>query len=137
MKLVLLMIPFLVASHAVLSERGNQRSTRTRPPESIGCSRDELTVYTGRVTSYRRRPDRLTIVIHTDADTTERVVVRLPKGNELARAFRLRGQPFGAKDWEQIESSPGRARAGLRAAAWVCENGSVLVDWDAPREDGR
>jgi hypothetical protein len=111
-----------------------QTPSRMRPPDAIGCSRDELTVYTGRVTSYRRRPDHLTLVIRTDADTTERVSVRPPAGGDFTRVFRLRGGPFTAGDWSQIELSPGRPRAGLRAAAWVCANGPVLVDWDAPKE---
>jgi hypothetical protein len=116
------------------AEAGGQDRGRVRPPDAIGCSRDELTVYTGRVTSYRRRPDRLTLVIRTDADTTERVVVRPPAGGDFTRVFRLRGGPFAGSDWNQIESSGGRPRAGLRAAVWVCANGPVLVDWDAPKE---
>ena len=41
----------------------------------------------------------------------------------------MTGAPFTGADWSRIESRKGVLRAGTRAAAWVCSDGKVMVDW--------
>ena len=108
---------------------------RTAPPENIGCSRDRLTSYEGRVLSYQRRQGRTTIRIRTDWDTTEQVTVRHPGTDNPSKWFLLRREPFRHRDWKFIEVSRNRLRPRMRANIWVCEDGSSnpVVDWQPPQ----
>jgi hypothetical protein len=111
------------------------RESRVRPPAAIDCPRDHLTLYGGKVTSYRRSLGRTLIRIRTDWDTSETVAIRHPGSDDPMRWFLLDGGPFGAADWPRIEQSQGRLRMGMRAAAWVCDDGrNPVVDWQPPRE---
>ena len=103
-----------------------QRDTRRRPPETLPCSRDQLTSFTGKVTVYSRTPDRITLTIATDWDTTARFTLRPP--------FRLllHGEPFQPRDWDQIEEKPGVLRKGMRATVWECAGGRRVLDWQPP-----
>ena len=110
---------------------------RQRPPEATGaftCDRNNLTVYTGVVTSYRRHAGETSLRIHTDENTNERVLLKHPGTDDPSARFRMNGEPFTLADWTRIESRKGVLRDGTRASAWVCEDGQVLVDWGVRRE---
>jgi rhodanese-related sulfurtransferase len=102
---------------------------RLRPPPQIRCDRNDVTVYEGRVLSYRRGTGKTTLRMRTDSDTTENVVLRHPGSSDPSRWFLVNGQPFRAADWKRIERSRGVLRAGVRANAWVCSDGKAIVDW--------
>src|SRR5262245_8133355 len=102
-------------------------ASRSAPPAAVGCPRDRLTSYTGRIVSYRRTPAALSLSIRTDWDTTERVRLAPPTLDRL----RVAGKPFSTKDWAQVEAS-GKPRPGLRATAWICDEGPPLIDWQPP-----
>ena len=107
---------------------------RQRAPEGFACERNDLTVYTGVVSRYRREQGRTTLRVRTDWETTENVTVTHRGTDGPLASFRYRGSPFTVRDWARIEKSKGILRPGMRAAAWVCADGKVLVDWGAPKE---
>jgi hypothetical protein len=102
---------------------------RLRPPAQLTCARNQLTSYTGRVVSFSRAAGRSTLRIRTDWDTTERVIVQHPGTRDPSPRFLIDGEPFTSGDWMHIEDAGGHLRQRLRATAWVCTDGSVLVDW--------
>jgi hypothetical protein len=106
-----------------------QRESRQRAPDTFACDRNNLTVYTGVVRTYQRRAGSTTLQIRTDFDTTEQVTLRHPGTDDPSAQFRMLGEPFTAADWNRIEVKKGVLRDGTRAAAWVCSDGRVLVDW--------
>ena len=106
-----------------------QRESRQRAPQTFACDRNNLTSYTGVVTNYQRRVGETTLRIRTDADTNEQVSLKHPGSDDPSALFRMLGEPFTAADWNKIESRKGVLRAGTRAAAWVCSDGRVMVDW--------
>ena len=59
---------------------------RLRPPATAPCLPDQLTSYTGRVTRYMVATGKTTIVIATDEQTTETVVLPHPGATD-ASAF--------------------------------------------------
>lgn len=101
---------------------------RVRPPESLGCDRNELTSFTGEVTRYSRTDRVISLAIHTDANTNESF--------ELPEPVRLRfgGQEFRAEDWSKVESAKGKLKEEVRATVWVCEGGPKTLDWEPPKE---
>ncbi len=118
------------AAGAAPPEVARPAAGRLRPPEVVACPRDHLTVYAGRVLTYDRGPRSLSVRIRTDWDTTEEVRLAVPAGGTLASRCLLDGAPFGDDDWATIEASPGRLRPGMRAAAWVCDDGTPpVLDW--------
>lgn len=111
-----------------------QGPPRMPPPAAVECARDHLTAYVGTVVRYQREADRTSVRIRTDWDTTETVSIRHP-GSDPSRWFRIEGKPFRSQDMARIEDKPGQLRAGLRAAAWVCDDGrNPIVDWNPPTE---
>jgi len=107
---------------------------RQRAPEGFACDRNDLTVYTGVVSRYQRARGRTTLRVRTDWETTEAVTVLHTGTDDPSASFRYMGNPFTTRDWARIEKSKGILRPGIRAAAWVCADGKVLIDWGAPKE---
>ena len=108
---------------------------RVRPPSALECPRDHLTLYSGQVRDYRRGAGRTELEIDTDWDTREQVAIEHPRGEDPSAWFLIEGAAFTAADWGRIEERPGRLRARMRAAAWVCDDGrNPVVDWQPPRE---
>ena len=106
---------------------------RIAPPEGIKCSRNNLTSYNGKILAFRRQPERTTIRVRTDWETTEQVVLRYAKNEAPIKWFLLNGEPFESDDWKLIESSRNRLRPGVRANIWVCDDGTnPIVDWRPP-----
>jgi hypothetical protein len=121
------------ASMAVLLPSEAGAGQRVAPPEAIACRRDQLTLYSGAVLSYRRVVGLTTLRIRTDWETTETVRIRHPGSRDPSRWFLIERAPFTPADWVRIESAPGKLRPGVRAAAWVCADGSQpVVDWMLP-----
>lgn len=101
---------------------------------AFSCDRNYLTVYTGVVTRYRRLAGRTTLRIRTDAETTENVTLRHSGTDDPSVLFTIQGRPFTTSDWSTIETSKGVLRQGVRASAWMCTDGQVMVEWGVRRE---
>lgn len=120
----------MATTGASLAQRPDSRIT---PPAAAECPRDRLTLYSGLVLRYRRSADRTVIRIRTEWQTTEEVTISHPGSDDPSRWFLLDRKRFDAHDWPRIEQRPGRLRSGMRAAAWVCDDGrNPIVDWTVP-----
>ena len=108
-------------------------ASRLRPPTEFACNRNDLTSYTGVVTRYQRAQNQTTLRIRTDEETTETVTLRHPGTNDPSAMFRYSGKAFAAADWARIERAKGVLRPATRASAWVCSDGQVMIDWEAPK----
>jgi len=104
---------------------------RLRPPDAVTCPRNDLTVYAGRVTNLERQKGATALTIATDSKTTERVTIHHPDSADPDASFLLKGKPFGKADWDLI-APKGTLREGIRANAWVCRDGRVIVDFAVP-----
>jgi hypothetical protein len=104
---------------------------RMRPPAAVTCPRNDLTVYAGRVTKLEREKGATSLTIATDSKTTERSTIRHPESADPDASFLLKGKPFTKADWNAI-APKGALREGVRANAWVCRDGRVIVDFDVP-----
>lgn len=125
------LVPLLTSS-IIFAE---DKSSRLRPPGRIGCSRDHLTSYTGKVAEYRRKMGQTTLRIATDWGTLEALRMIHPGSEDPSVWFLIEGITFAPSDWKRVESSPGQLRTGIRATAWVCDDGSnPVIDWLPPRE---
>ena len=106
---------------------------RLAPPAAVTCPRNNLTSYTGRVTRWSRRTSETTLTIATDWETTETVTVKHHGTDDPSRSFLLNANAFQSSDWAQIEESKGKLKTGMRATAWVCDDGrQPIVDWQPP-----
>ena len=103
---------------------------RLAPPQQILCAADDVTVYPGEVTKYRRRRGRVTLTIATDHDTVETVSVN----GDPYKLFLLNAERFRPSDWRRVESRPGVLLPGMRAHAWVCTSGKAIIDWRPPAQ---
>ncbi len=103
---------------------------RLRPPATAPCAPDELTSYTGRVTKYTVATGKTTIVIATDEQTTETVMLAHPGAKDASAFYLIGRETFTPEAWARIEVTPGTLAKGQRATAWVCTNGKALVDWE-------
>ena len=124
------MYSILLLAAALASGQG-----RLRPPENVGCDRNQLTSYQGEVKSYSRTARQITLAIHTDENTNERVVLSRSGRQTFESRFLWNGEKFEAKHWKDLEESPEKLRPGIRVIAWVCTGGGApLLDWrPAPR----
>ena len=104
---------------------------RIRPPESIPCSRNELTSFTGPVTYYKCGSGKVLIKMHTDENTFEKFEINYD-GDDPSNLYLLRAEPFKQDDWKEIEVKKGVLRRGMRATVWVCNDGAKVVDWQPP-----
>jgi len=122
----------LLLSSAVLAQ---EDLSRVAPPPKVDCPRDHLTSYTGEVAQYRRGVTKTGLSIRTDWGTVETVRID-HSGSQDGRAwFLIGGKTFEPSDWKRIEISVGQVRAGVRATAWVCDDGrNPIVEWLTPRE---
>jgi hypothetical protein len=131
--LTITLVGFLAAGATPQREGRGER--RLAPPAAVTCPSNNLTVYEGRVTAYRRAATYTSLRIRTDYDTTEQVIIRHRRGVSPARWFLLEAEPFRAADWSRIEAGRGRLRPRMRVHAWVCSDGSnPVVDWRPPAE---
>ncbi len=109
--------------------------SRLYPPGKVECPKDHLTSYTGEVVQYRRTVKETELRIKTDWGTVEPVQVAHAGSMNPSAWFLVNGQTFAPSDWKRIETSPSHLRTGVRATAWVCDDGrNPVVDWLTPRE---
>ena len=130
------MAPLVIVALTMPADtRAQPSEARQRPPPSAECPRDHLTVYSGVVLRYQRSLGLTKLRIRTDWDTTEDAHIKHPGSNDPSAWFLMEGKRFEPADWGRIEERPGTLRAGMRAAAWVCDDGrNPVVDWNPPRE---
>ncbi len=109
-----------------------ERVGRIAPPSALTCDRSDVTLYDGKVLTYRRRKGSTFLRVRTSFDTTEVVTLRHRGTDDPSAFFLLTGEPFGRSDWPKIERRKGLLRPGMRANVWVCRGNPViqpLVDW--------
>ena len=129
MFLLLTLLPLLMASSNAVSQ---ERPGRVIPPAVLKCDRSDLTLYDGKVITYRRRKGSTLLRISTSFDTTEVVILRHAGTDDPSKLYLLNGQPFTKSDWRQIEKRRGVLRSDVMANAWVCrDNPSIqpIIDW--------
>ena len=105
---------------------------RIMPPDALKCDRNDLTLYDGRLLSYRRRKGRTFLRVRTSYDTTEEVTIRHPGTDDPSKFYLLNGAAFTKDDWGRIEKSKGVLRDEMRANIWVCRDKPSIqpvVDW--------
>ncbi len=104
------------------------------PPATLVCDRNQLTSWTGEVTGYRRESDQTWIEIHTDEQTVESTTIEHPDKVDASEHYLLWAQPFTQEDWQTVEQLPGVLLPGMRATAWICNDGvtPALIDWQPP-----
>ena len=106
---------------------------RVRPPQNVGCDRNDLTVYQGKVRQYTRSRTQVSLTIDTDEKTVERITLKLDAGRTAESRFLWEGEHFQAAHWKELESAPGKLKTGITVNAWVCANGGPpLLDWRPP-----
>jgi rhodanese-related sulfurtransferase len=105
------------------------RGGRLAPPAVVTCDRNDLTSYTGKVKSYKRQRGKTVLVIDTTADTTERVTLVHKDTDDPSRFYLIENTPFTSRDWSRIERKKGELHPNMSAIAWVCGNGTAIVDW--------
>ena len=69
------------------------------------------------------------LVIDTSADTTERVTLLHKGTDDPSRFYLIDGTPFTGRDWSRIERSKGELHPNMSAVAWVCNDGTSIIDW--------
>ncbi len=113
-----------------------QGSGRLRPSPALACDRNNLTSYSGVVSGYRRDTDSTWIQIDTDEDTVEAVTVAHDGQADATAHFQLWGAPFAAGDFSRVGTSTGVLIDGMRAIAWVCDDGKTapVIDWQPKRD---
>jgi rhodanese-related sulfurtransferase len=102
---------------------------RLAPPAAVTCDRNQLTSYTGKVKSYKRQRGKTVLVIDTTSDTTERVTLVHKETDDPSRFYLIDSTPFTSRDWIRIERRKGELHPNMSAIAWVCGNGTAIIDW--------
>ena len=109
-----------------------ERGERIAPPSALTCDRSDVTLYDGKVLTYRRRKGSIFLRVRTSFDTTEVVTLHHRGTDDPAAFFLLNGAAFERSDWRKIERRKGVLRPGMRANVWVCRGNPAiqpLVDW--------
>jgi hypothetical protein len=112
-----------------------RQGRRLMPPPDLGCDVNHVTSFTGRVLSYSRRADQIFIRVRTDEATTEEFTIPYSQAQEIAKRFKLNGQPLGQNGLAKIESRWKRDKRSVRATVWACYDkdwrkpSAVLIDW--------
>jgi len=121
--------PLILACLVLFTQNSTgQPAGRLRPPAAVGCARNNLTSYTGKVTRYTRKESRIQLTIQTDEDTVEKVVFE--PGDKVL----LNTREMKEEDWGKVENRDGKLKAGMRATAWICQGGRPVLDWQPPRQ---
>jgi hypothetical protein len=109
-----------------------QQGGRVMTLPGLKCDRNDLTLYDGRVTAYRRRKGSTFLRISTNFDTIEEVIIRHPGTDDPSKFYLLNSQPFTKNDWRRIERRRNVLITGMRANVWVCRDRPSIqpvVDW--------
>lgn len=121
---------------ATVQTEASAPAGRLRPSPQLACDRNNLTSYSGVVSGYRRDKDSTWLEISTDDDTVEAVTVPHDGQASATAHYWLWGASFTAADTASIEKSPGVLIDGMRAVAWVCDDGKTppVIDWQPKRD---
>jgi hypothetical protein len=120
-------------SVVALNARPDEPAQRLRPPASLKCTRDHLTAFQGRILSYTRGKQDISLRVRTDEETTETFSLKWAASETPETWFLLRGEAFKPGAWKLIETAPGKLRDDTRIIVWVCDDGSKPVfDWQPP-----
>jgi len=125
----------LLACSNTFAQHETQRGAgRLMPPSVISCDRNQLTSWTGEVSAYRREGGELMIEIETDYGTVESTKFNYDVKAGQAHNFLLWGETFETTDWPEVEQTPGVLKEGMRATAWICDDGKTapVIDWRPP-----
>jgi len=128
----MVLLALLSVSVPGMAVRSQERGGRIMPPSGLKCDRNDLTVYDGRVLTYRRRKGTTFLRMRTNFDTTETVTIRHPGTDDPSKFYLLNGAPFANSDWQRIERRKKVLRPGMRANVWVCRGNPAIqpiVDW--------
>jgi hypothetical protein len=115
-----------------IAAHSQERAGRIAPPPILKCDRSDLTLYDGKVVTYRRRKGSTFLRIRTSFDTTEVVTLRHPGTDNPSKFFLLNGEPFTISDWRRIERRKNVLRPAMHANVWVCRDNPAIqpvVDW--------
>ena len=126
MRVFVLLIVFIFPPISEAQER------RIGPPAALRCDRSDVTLYDGRVFTYRRRQGKTFLRVRTSFDTTEEVHIIHPSTDDPSRFYLINGEAFTHEDWKRIERRKGVLKNGMHANIWVCrDNPSIqpVVDW--------
>ena len=105
---------------------------RLIPPPTLKCARNDLTVYDGKVLTYRRRKGSTFLRVRTNFDTTEVLTIRHPGTDDPSEFYLINSSPFTESDWPRIEKRKRVLKPGMRANVWVCRGNPAIqpvVDW--------
>ena len=129
MRALVLLIVFVFPA---LSEA---QENRIGPPSALKCDRSDVTLYDGRVFTYRRRRGKTFLRVRTSFDTTEAVNIIHPGTDDPSKFYMINGGPFTPADWKRIEKRKGVLNNGMNANIWVCRDKPSIqpvVDWRPP-----
>jgi hypothetical protein len=135
----ILLLAVLTVSATGVTVYPQEPGGRIGPPSGLKCDRSDLTLYDGKVLTYRRRKGSTLLRIRTSFDTTEEVTLRHPGTDDPSEFYLINGEPFTKNDWRRIEKRKTVLKPGMRANVWVCRgNPSIqpVVDW-RPDDTGR
>ena len=127
-----LLLAILTACTLLCTTHSQERGGRIAPPTALTCDRSDVTLYDGKVLTYRRRKGSTFLRVRTSFDTTEAVTVHHRGTDDPSAFFLLNGEPFDRNHWPKIERRKGVLRSGMRANVWVCRDNPAiqpLVDW--------
>jgi hypothetical protein len=111
-------------------------AVREAPPTDLSCPADDrLTLWEGRVLSFKQTDDRTEITVRADWDVTYSGIIQ-HRGTKKPplELFRFKGENFKESDWKSLESE-GTLSPDVRAKVWVCtdKNGKnpkiMRIDW--------
>ena len=105
---------------------------RIGPPAILKCDPSDVTLYDGRVFSYRRRKGKTFLRVRTSFDTTEGVSILHPGTDDPSKFYLINGEQFTGEDWKRIERRKGVLKSGMHANVWVCRDNAKIqpvVDW--------
>src|SRR5687768_18567270 len=71
----------------VLPALGETQERRIGPPAALKCDRSEVTLYDGRVFTYRRRRGKTFLRVRTSFDTTEAVNIIHPDTDDPSKFY--------------------------------------------------
>lgn len=131
-RIAIVILALLSVAVSVGAISAQDRGGRIAPAAGLKCDRNHLTLYDGRVLTYRRRKGSTFLRIRTNFDTTETVTIRHPRTDDPSKFYLLNGAPFTKSDWGRIESKRKVLKPGMRANVWVCRDNPAIqpvVDW--------
>ena len=117
------------------AEPARRSAGRLRPPATLTCDINHVTSWSGVVTGYRRKSESTWLRISTDDNTVEQTTIDHAGQPDASAHYLLWQQAFTAKDWKRIEKSKGKLIKGMRAIAWICDDGKTapVIDWQPAR----